>query len=73
MLFELLAPRPGRIYLHVFDWRRGELALNGLNNKVLAAHLLSSGAALKFKDTDDKIFHSLRTDVPTSAPSSRME
>ena len=60
--------KPGKIYLHVFEWPKRELALNGLNNKVRAAHLLSSGTALKFKDKDDKIFHSLHIEIPGKAP-----
>jgi alpha-L-fucosidase len=68
----VMTTKPGKVYLHVFDWPKGEVALNGLNNKVTSVHILSSsmssGAALKFSQTDGEMFHSLRIQVPENAP-----
>lgn len=64
----VMTTKPGEIYLHVFQWPNGSLAINGLNNKILGARLLSTGAALKFRETDGKQFHTLRIDVPSTAP-----
>jgi alpha-L-fucosidase len=33
--------KPGKIYLHVFDWPKGELVLYGLRNKITKAYLLA--------------------------------
>ena len=33
--------KPGKLYLHVFDWPKGELVVPGLKNKVAKAYLLA--------------------------------
>ena len=33
--------KPGKLYLHVFDWPKGNLVVPGLKNKVEKAYLLS--------------------------------
>ena len=33
--------KPGKLYLHVFDWPKGELVVYGLRNKITKAYLLA--------------------------------
>lgn len=35
-----MTQKPGRLYLHFFEWPRGELAIHGLRNRVRSAYLL---------------------------------
>jgi len=35
-----ITQKPGRLYLHFFDWPRGEVRIHGLRNRVRAAYLL---------------------------------
>jgi alpha-L-fucosidase len=62
--------RPGKIYLHVFDWPRGELVLYGLRNKITRAYLLAGKKALKVTQTSDRALdHDVaRIAVPAKAP-----
>jgi len=52
------------IYLHVFDWPQGQLAVNGLHGRVTRAALLATGHALRFKQRGD----SLGIAIPHPAP-----
>jgi alpha-L-fucosidase len=36
--------KPGKLYLHVFDWPKGELVVPGLKNRVAKAYLLSDAS-----------------------------
>jgi alpha-L-fucosidase len=36
--------KPGQLYLHVFNWPRGELNVPGLKNKVKQAYLLADAS-----------------------------
>lgn len=36
--------KPGRLYLHVFDWPKGELLVPGLKNQVAKAYLLTDAS-----------------------------
>ena len=38
----VMTTKPGKVYLHVFDWPRRELIVYGLKNKVKEACLLSN-------------------------------
>lgn len=45
-----ITQKPGRLYLHVFDWPEGpggQLVIRGLRSRVRGAALLAGGAALK--------------------------
>lgn len=66
----IITTKPGRVYLHVFDWPKGELALYGLRNRVKRAYLLSNRAALKFtQQSDAALAHeALTLKLPASAP-----
>ena len=66
-----ITTKPGKLYLHVIDWPKGEFVLNGLKSKVKTARLLTQpGAALKIAQTADanKNIYSLRIQVPANAP-----
>jgi alpha-L-fucosidase len=66
----LITTRPGRVYLHVFDWPRDGLVLYGLKSKVRRAYLLSNKARLKFaQQSDAALGHdALTLQLPASAP-----
>ena len=66
----IITTKPGRVYLHVFEWPRGELVLYGLKSKVRRAYLLSNRAALKFTQQSDAALghEALNIKLPTAAP-----
>ncbi len=43
----VVTARPGRIYLHVFEWPKGELILDESPGKIRRAYLLATGAAVR--------------------------
>ncbi len=53
-----------KVFVHVFDWPSSVLELNGIEAKVIAAHLLANGQLLKFRQTEGK----LQIDLPPQAP-----
>jgi alpha-L-fucosidase len=53
-----------KVFVHVFDWPSSVLELNGIEAKVIAAHLLANGQLLKFRQTEGK----LQIDLPPPAP-----
>jgi alpha-L-fucosidase len=58
--------KPGKLYLHVFDWPKGPLQVPGLKNKVEKAYLLADAgkAALPVTQNEDGVL----VRVPESAP-----
>jgi alpha-L-fucosidase len=67
----LLTTKPGRLYLHVFNWpQQKELALYGLKSKVRKAYLLSNRKRLQFTEQSDARLdhHSLNIELPAAAP-----
>src|SRR5215217_148818 len=66
----IVTTKPGRVYLHVFGWPRGELVLYGLKGKVRRAYLLSNRAALKFAQRSDAAHghDALTLKLPPAAP-----
>lgn len=57
--------RKGRtVYLHVFDWPKGAIELDGLGGRVASARLLAGGKPLK---VTQKAAH-IAIDVPAAAP-----
>ena len=60
--------KPGKLYLHVFDWpTNGELEVSGLRNKVKKAYLLADKKRAKLpirREDEDKVVVS----VPSEAP-----
>jgi alpha-L-fucosidase len=53
-----------KVYVHVFDWPSGTLEINGLDAKVIAAHLLATGQSVTFRQDSGK----LQIDVASRAP-----
>ena len=66
----LMTTKPGRVFLHVFDWPQKELVLYGLRNKVQKAYLLSNRSRLKFTQTADNALdhHALNIGLPAASP-----
>jgi len=58
--------KPGKLYLHVFDWPQGDLVVPGLKNKVQKAYLLSDPgrAALTVTNEPERVV----VKVPAAAP-----
>jgi alpha-L-fucosidase len=55
------------VYLHVFDWPKGDLEITGLKAKVTDATLLAGSKKLTFRQSGDK----LSIQVPAAAPDAR--
>jgi hypothetical protein len=49
-----------RVFVHVFDWPRGPLEINGFQGRALSAHLVASGQPLKIQESEGK----LRIELP---------
>ena len=66
----LITTRPGKLYLHVFEWPRKELVLYGLKSKVRKAYLLANNTPLKITQQEDKSIghHSLKIELPDASP-----
>jgi alpha-L-fucosidase len=66
----LITTRPGRLYLHVFDWPQKELVLFGVKNKVRQAYLLADNSKLKTtQQADRSLDHDwLRIQLPGRPP-----
>jgi alpha-L-fucosidase len=57
--------KPGKIYLHVFDWPKGPLVVPGLKNQVTKAYLLADkDRALEFSAGDDGVLIKLPERAP---------
>jgi alpha-L-fucosidase len=65
----LITTKPGKLYLHVFDWPK-QLTIYGIKSKVQSATLLANGHKLKFRQTAEKDHHALMIDLPP-APSDK--
>ncbi|HUE83160.1 MAG TPA: alpha-L-fucosidase [Pyrinomonadaceae bacterium] len=66
----LITTRPGKLYLHVFDWPGKELQVYGLKGKVQKAYFLTNRSQLKFtQKTEPKLdHHTLTIHLPANAP-----
>lgn len=66
----LITTRPGKLYLHVFDWPGKELQVYGLKGKVQKVYFLTNRNSLKFtQKTEPKLdHHSLTIHLPAKAP-----
>jgi alpha-L-fucosidase len=49
----IITTKPGKLYLHVFNWPQKQLALYGLKNKIRNAHLLATGEKLMFEQKEN--------------------
>jgi alpha-L-fucosidase len=52
------------VFLHIFDWPSSPLKIEGLQTKVIAAHLLANGQAMKFH----QIGEAVEIELPSRAP-----
>jgi len=67
----VITTKPGRLYLHVFQWpRQRELEIYGLRSKVERAYLVASRAGLRVAQKEDKAndYTSLVLTLPAQAP-----
>lgn len=66
----IITTKPGKVYLHVFDWPQKQLTLYGLRSKVKKAYLLSGGKSLKVSQSNDEAHdhYAISVGVPASAP-----
>lgn len=66
----LITTRPGKLYLHVFDWPGKELQVYGLKGKVQKAYFLTNRNQLKFtQKTEPKLdHHALTIQLPAKGP-----
>jgi len=70
----VITSKPGKLYLHVFEWPGKELVLSGLKTKVNRAYLLAErGRNLSVKQQHDAALdhHELRVTLPAQAPDAR--
>src|SRR5260370_9647810 len=52
--------RKDKIFVHVFDWPRGALEINGLQGRALSAHFLAGRQPLEMQESEGK----LRIELP---------
>ncbi|MGH9880889.1 MAG: alpha-L-fucosidase, partial [Pyrinomonadaceae bacterium] len=66
----LITTKPGRLYLHVFNWPQKELVLFGLKSKVQNAQLLANKSKLKIKQVADSAseHQELTIQLPAAPP-----
>lgn len=66
----IITTKPGKVYLHVFDWPQAKLSLFGLKSKVKNAYLLSGKTKLKFSQPNDSAndHYAISIDLPATAP-----
>ena len=57
-----------KVFIHVFDWPASSLEVNGIDPKVISAHLVGTGQPLKFVQSEGK----LQLDLPPQAPDSNV-
>ena len=53
-----------KIFVHVFDWPRGPLEINGLQVRALSAYLVASGQPLKMQQSEGQ----LQVELPSQPP-----
>ena len=68
----LITTKPGKMYLHVFEWPGRQLTVYGIRNRVQKAYLLAEAArtplALKQESKPDLDFYSASIGLPAAAP-----
>ena len=70
MPWGIITTKPGKVYLHVFNWPQKQLVLFGLKNKVRRAYLLANNSKLKISQREDKVLdhYELTIQLPNAAP-----
>ena len=67
----MITTKPGRVYLHVFDWpKSGKLELHGLRSRVARATLLGTRTAVRFRQEHHEALGLalVSIDVPPTPP-----
>jgi alpha-L-fucosidase len=66
----LLTTKPGKVFLHVFNWPQKSLVIYGLKSRVRRAYFLANKEGLKFtQQADERLDHyALNIELPASAP-----
>lgn len=68
----VMTTKPGKLYLHLFNWPKDEFALFGVKNKITRAYLLSDPKRRPLtiaQDSDQALNHyALRVNVPGAQP-----
>jgi alpha-L-fucosidase len=67
----VLTAKPGRLFLHVFEWPGKELTLYGLRSKVKRGFLLVQGHPIEIHQQVSAGVGSLRLQLPAAAPDAR--
>ena len=67
----VLTAKPGRLFLHVFEWPGKELTLYGLKSKVKRGYLLAKESPLEIRQQVSAGVDSLRLQFPAAAPDAR--
>ena len=52
------------VFVHIFDWPSAALNVPGIEKKVISAHLLDTGAALQFRQSETGV----EIELPPQAP-----
>jgi alpha-L-fucosidase len=63
----IITTKPGKMYLHVYNWPQKSLVLYGLKSKVKRAYLLANGRTLKFNQRSDKALDHSEISIQLSA------
>lgn len=66
----VITSKPGKLYLHVFNWPQNGLMIYGIQSKVSRASLLASHSPVTFSQKEDKAngVRSLSLRLPAQAP-----
>jgi alpha-L-fucosidase len=67
----VLTAKPGRLFLHVFEWPGKELTLYGLKSKVKRGYLLAKESPVGIRQQVSAGLDSLRLQLPAAAPDAR--
>jgi len=67
-----ITTKPGKIYVHVYDWPTGVLMLYGIRNNIIAAHLLADPhkrpLGLRQRHVLGRDQHMMKIQLPPKAP-----
>jgi alpha-L-fucosidase len=56
----------GKLFLHIFDRLSAPLEVNGLDTRVVSAHLLANGQSVKFRQNERRLQIELPQQLPNS-------
>jgi alpha-L-fucosidase len=65
-----ITSKPGKLYLHIFDWPKDQLVIFGLKTKVKSAYQLAGVRPLTFTQQNDPEENILRINMPDNKPDS---